>query len=613
MKKYLIPALALVLFSCQKEMETEPISDTAAPARHTVTIHASFGDEATKTLFSSDGEGKYHIAWEIGDVIAIREHVVAISSDPALDNYDDYSGWVSSDSLTAGGETAVFTASFDPYYWESTYSALSAEQKATYTFSYTYLATTMPNYMVYTSKDDNGEYIPFMMPLDQRIYVSGFSTQDDLLVSKTTNPSATRPSNISFNFARLGTIVEITLSGLKEGDVIKSGSWFTGDTFLPGMNMESCIAYYPDLQEYVKLASTEVIGTIEHEIRFSTSSDPALSIVADAEGRAKIYLRCLPGQINDWFGLLCTVDRGGSEVVLSKEVDLKELSRSLSFKDGGLTKFSVALLPAQANNPEAIMYVVPKPRDGFMAAWPAGEHVAGYKCYYQRRDGYDYDAGEDIIYDKVSLTPVAGTGEMDGMYYVEVAGGLAADEYDLYVKAIPDAESGPVRFGYDSKTLYVNVPITFEWPNVSSYSAHPELTKLSDVLWRVTEIGETFNPWYFDVSNLNTDWGQLFSKDNATPWTLQTKTESSFQHSGEIAKIGIKLSNTKTNTLTVYGLSPAGTSTVIATPEKKYWSSSEDYYEYDFSEGAYNGFRIESGSKITVYMLRVFYYAPTGD
>lgn len=51
----------------------------------------------------------------------------------------------------------------------------------------------------------------------------------------------------------------------------------------------------------------------------------------------------------------------------------------------------------------------------------------------------------------------------------------------------------------------------------------------------------------------------------------------------------------------------------MATPEKQYWSTSEDYYEYNLSGGSNNGFRIESDSKITVYMLRVFYYAPTGD
>ena len=608
MKKYLIPALALLLISCQKGIESPDTPVT--PAKHTVTIHASFGDETTKTAFSLDGEGKYHTAWEVGDVIAIREHVVAVSTDPALPEYESYSGWVSSEPLAAGGETAEFTASFDPCYWESSYSKLTDEQKATYTFSYTYLATTMPYYMVHTEEDAQGEYIPFMMPLNQQVYASGFSTEDDLLVSKTTDPSATRPSEISFNFARLGTIVEITLSGLQEGDVIKSGAWYTGDTFLPGLNMESCIAYYPDLQEYVKLASSEVMGVIEHEIRFSSS---APSIVADAEGKAKIYLRCLPGRIDDWFGLLCTVDRGGSEVVLSKEVSLKDLGRSLSFKDGGLTKFSVTMLPAQAHNPEAIMYVVPKPRDGFMAAWPAEEHVAGYKCYYQRREGYDYDSGEDIIYDEVPLTPVAGTGEMDGMYYVEVPGGLEADEYELYVKAIPDAESGPADFGYNSKTLYVNVPIMFTWPDVSSYSAQPELTKLSDALWRVTEIGEPFTPWYFDVSNVSTDWGQIWSKDQATPWSLQTKTDPTFQHQGQIAHIGIKMSNNKTNTLTLYGLTPAGTATEIATPEKRYWSNSEDYYYYDLTGGDYNGFRIDSGSYIWITMLRIFYYAPTGD
>lgn len=615
MKKYLIPALALLLFSCQKEAETEqPLPETTAPAKHTLTIHASFGDEATKTLFSLDGEGKYHTAWEVGDVIAIREHVVADSSDPDLDDYDDYSSWTESDALTVGGETADFTVSFDPYWWESTYSKLTDEQKATYTFSYSYLATTMPRYMIYTSSDEKGEYIPFMMPIIQTVYASGFSAEDDLLVSKTTASSATRPSEISFNFARLGTIVEITLSGLEEGDIVKSGSWYTGDTFVPGVSMESCIAYYPDLQEYVKLVDMlgEMSGPVfEHQINFNAENTPA--IVADAEGKAKIYLRCLPGRIDDWFGLLCTVDRGGSEVVLSKEVSLSDLGRSLEFKDGGLTKFSVAMLPAQASNPAAITYVVPKPRDGFMAAWPAGEHVSGYKCYYQRRGGYDYDLGEELFYDEIPLTPVAGTGEMDGMYYVEVAGGLAADEYYLYVKAIPDGESGPTSFDYASKTLYVNSEIEFTWPDPDDYSPKAELTKLSDVLWRVTEIEDTFNPWYFDVSNLRTAWGQLWSTDETTPWTLQTKTDPTFQHQGEIAHIVVKMSNTKTNTLIVKGITSDGTETTIAMPEKETWSESEDFYEYDFSGGEYNGFRIDSGSYIWVTMLRVYYYAPTGD
>ena len=47
-------------------------------------------------------------------------------------------------------------------------------------------------------------------------------------------------------------------------------------------------------------------------------------------------------------------------------------------------------------------------------------------------------------------------------------------------------------------------------------------------------------------------------------------------------------------------------------PEPSYLSE-RNYYHYDLSGGSYNGFRIESGSKIYVYMLQIQYYPPTGE
>ena len=67
------------------------------------------------------------------------------------------------------------------------------------------------------------------------------------------------------------------------------------------------------------------------------------------------------------------------------------------------------------------------------------------------------------------------------------------------------------------------------------------------------------------------------------------------------------------NTTTVYGISPDGTATVIAQPEAEYWSSTEKYYDYDFTGASYNGFRIESGGPLYATMLRFYYYAPSGD
>ena len=132
-------------------------------------------------------------------------------------------------------------------------------------------------------------------------------------------------------------------------------------------------------------------------------------------------------------------------------------------------------------------------------------------------------------------------------------------------------------------------------------------------IWKVTEDGEEYFPWYFNVSNLNTNWGYLYYDNDSSPWTLSTCTDVTMQHQGEIHSILLKMSNTKENTATVYGIAPDGTATVIAQPEAGYWSTSEKYYDYDFSTGYYNGFRIESGGKLYVTMLRISFYAPEGD
>ena len=161
MKKIVvIAAIALAgLTSCQKIEENA--GSSAAP--HTVTIQASLGD-VTKTIISQDSEGHFKGAWEAGDVLYVKEFVTGVSSDPNLYDIDSASGFVATDPLAAGGETATFTATFEPYYWEST---LTSEELATYTFTYKYLACSYnPYYM-------SGDSLPLLIDPDQEVYAGG--------------------------------------------------------------------------------------------------------------------------------------------------------------------------------------------------------------------------------------------------------------------------------------------------------------------------------------------------------------------------------------------------------------------------------------------------------
>lgn len=597
MKKYLLPALALLLFSCQKEMETETVAEeTPVRANHTVTIHASFGDEATKTLFSQDGEGKYRTAWEVGDVISIREHVVGVTSDPNLSDIDDYSMWTESDPLTAGGETAEFTASFTPYYWED----MTAEKLATYTFTYTYVACSMPRYSLYTESDVKGEYIPLLMPIQQNIYASGFLTADELLVSRTTDPFTTRPSEISFNFARLGTIVEITLSGLQEGDIVKSGSWYTGDSFIPGVSMENCIAYYPDLQEYVKLVEMqgEMSGPVfEHRIDFNAENTPA--IVADAEGKAKIYLRCLPGQFNDWFGLLCTVDRGGSDVVLAKEVSLKDLGRSLEFKDGGLTKFSVSLLPAVDVLPEMVQYTTSNSanRDGFQAVWERGEHVAGYECYYTL---WESEERHELPVTAIDADYVG----------VTVDSGLAPDEYYLHIKGIPEAGYGPASFDWLEKILVVGETVSLE--------INGNATLIQTVDGISSYVIKNRTNWYREYADefayflvSNTKFGSYYggsstADDRSSLWWFRTAPSQPFPGGLESIEFTLGKWYDASNYIEaeVYGIDALNNEIAIHDTARE--TVNDKKYKYDLS--GFQGVKISCASSATLNSIYLNYY-----
>ena len=264
MKTTRIIAAALLLgaiVSCQKE---ETVNDITKAAPHTVAIQASLGN-VTKTLITQDLEGHFKGEWEAGDVLYVKEFVTGVSSDPGLYDIDSASGFVATAPLTTGGETATFTATFEPYYWESTFTA---EELATYTFTYKYLACSYnPYYMSGT-----GDSIPLLIDPDQEVYAGGYSTADDMLVSRFAEYSS-RPSDISFDFARLGTVVKITLKGLQEGDIIKSGTWFTGDHLMAVVRLEDIVSYYPE----TKLPVTVTTGVSEHNINFQIKGKHIIS------------------------------------------------------------------------------------------------------------------------------------------------------------------------------------------------------------------------------------------------------------------------------------------------------------------------------------------------
>ena len=589
-----VSALLIVAAFAGSCIKDEMIGNAPAES-HTVTISANFSD-FTKTLISEDSEGHYKALWEAGDVICVTEIVTGTSSDPNLNDITSQSDFVETAPLAVGGETATFTVNFEKYWWEDKYTT---EELATYTFNYQYFACTkIPNdynsYYIATDYENGKKYIPLIISNEQKVYEGGYNTDCDMLVSQFANYDS-RPDKISFSFARLGTIVKMTLKGLQQGDVLKSGYFYTGDNYMAACSIEEMVIYYPETGTYKNRVQLDYLSDglpKEYcQINF-TSSDESRPIVFDENGEAVLYFRILPGVCDDCFGVKCTVERGGVEMEYSKFANLETLGRSLTFKEGGLTKFSVELKPAVVASPTKLNYFVPKPRTGFTAYWQADPNAIGYECQYVRTRHYDYDTGIETTYPKVKLTPVKGSGDKEGMYYVEVPGGMEADSYVLGVRPIPNSDSGLCDFDLSERTLYVGVPAFVRLHNSSC-------EKITESIWKLTEMDDTSSsPWYLDLTNmeiLGNDGSHWFKvKDTDKSWVISTCTEpEERQHIGEIHGLTLHMDNaTIENTSEVYGLKTDGTSTKMS-------NFTRDGYliTYDFiGEGSFNGFRIKDSN-----------------
>ena len=184
--------------------------------------------------------------------------------------------------------SAVFSVTFEPFYWEDDEEYLSK-----HTFTYTYLASTINPYGLYEDYETGEDFFYLMINREQTIHSEGYGTANDMLVSKWSVYEDERPDEISFQFARLGTIVEVTLAGLEPGDVLKTGAWYTGDEFVSTVDMEGGLAYYPETGKYGYNSSVEIMEMMENFIAFRVDEDRP--IVADAKGEAVLHLRSLSG------------------------------------------------------------------------------------------------------------------------------------------------------------------------------------------------------------------------------------------------------------------------------------------------------------------------------
>lgn len=361
-----------------------------------------------------------------------------------------------------------------------------------------------------------------MINREQAVHSEGYGTSNDMLVSKWSVYEGDRPEEISFQFARLGTIVEITLSGLEPGDVLKSGMWYTGEKFVSTVDLEGVLSYYPETGKYRYGFPEYMVEMTEafNSINFTCEDDRP--IVVDAKGEAVLHLRCLPGEIDDWFGFMCDIERGGETLTYSRLVSHEDMAgRTLEFKDAGLTKFKVGLKPAQAETmPEDIVYTTAESEDhcGFIAMWETGAHLSGYECCY-----FDYYYADGEIPERVYLDVI----DMgDGYSGVSVESGMEPSCYTLCVKGIPDDASGPQSFDSFVKLMCVGEPVSLELAGNVTYDGNATLIDEASGLYLIKNRDNWNHVYadeyaYFIASNASFSTS-ICAKDTNLAWSFQT-------------------------------------------------------------------------------------------
>ena len=399
---YMLAALGIVS-ACTREMAPETV-DTRDSNATTVTVVAKMA--GTRTTME-EGEESFSFKWKAGDRIALIEGCPALSYD-ACETYK-------SNRLTADAEEAVFTVNLT--------ERESLPGRLSYTAMYPPHEDNDWEYPIGYYNGYGQLYLGLEFPTIQHPSVNCFDPKADLLLSKAVYMDR-RPGDevqMTFEFARVGTIVKMVLTGLPAGAVIESGQIDFGRE--AGYYFE----YYP--------AEMLVKGTDGTDaIQFDYTHLPARGLVVGQDGCAVVWLRCMsgvsrvidlqldgftPGVQSSWFK--------------HRKISFRALAeqKKLDFMEGGLTTFNVKFSNPDVENPDPeTVYYYTNPAtngtNGLTVSWPASDDpdLYTYEIFLM-----DEDDQRHYFNAPLTLTP-------DRTRWEAVIGqGLSAGEYTLYIRA----------------------------------------------------------------------------------------------------------------------------------------------------------------------------------
>ena len=447
----LIATSVMSITGCQNEKIEQP---EEGKRTHKLIVNA-YPVSDTKTSVTAVSGG-YQVSWDIGDQITLHECAPEAGEDDydAIRTYD--SEELTSNDILDNKASFVFSNMEDRTAPQFSYIATYGNSYAEY-FDWSeedYLYETWAETFDYSGEHlDPHMVINMNFPTEQAPLEESFDPNADLMVSDMQVMREQMTGEASFRFARLGTIVKMTLVGLDDyvGCTANEMFFTVGESF----NIPRRIIYDPVLHKYVPAMNEEARSDegsgMPSELRIMGEN-----IVINEDGTADVWLRLPSGELTDWFRLDIVLSDGTDDYCLARFVDLAKLGKTLVFKEGGMTTFSVGGFAVADVVPVGdISWTITDAMDGFTATWDDVEHAVGYECYIK--------SSEDV---KSEVT-VKDNG--DGTHSAIVENGLQADTYYIYVRAVPEDGHELVTSEFSTTDLPVGVPVAY-WFSHTTFS-----------------------------------------------------------------------------------------------------------------------------------------------
>ena len=435
----LMAVSAISIAGCQSEKIEQPGEGRTT---HKLIVNA-YNDSDTKTSVTAVSGG-YQVSWDVGDQITLHEcapeagendydaictyYSEELTSDGILDNK---AGFVFSDIKDRTASQFSYIATYGWSYAEYVDWSEEDDLYETWAETFDYSGERLDPHMV----------IKMEFPTEQAPLAESFDPYADLMVSDMKVMSQQMTGEASFRFARLGTIVKMTLAGLDDYAGCTADEIFltVGESF----NIPKRIIYDPVLNKYVPAMDEEVRSDegpgMPSELRIMGEN-----IVINEDGTADVWLRLPSGELTDWFRLDLVLSDDTDDYYLARFIDLTQHRRTLTFEEGGMTTFSVGGFGVADVEPVGkIDYIINDDMDGFTATWNAVEHATGYECYIESPD----DARNDL-----TVT------ESSGICSVSVENGMEKGSYYIYVRPTPAEGHELSSSEYTYEEILIGIP-----------------------------------------------------------------------------------------------------------------------------------------------------------